>query len=172
MEGYSLLSHRSPPADVRRIPQRLVLFLACTVAYTRFPGVQMGLLCTCNTGITVISHQRRQGVQHASFFLRQGFVITCTLFAKPARQFIQAVQHRTMRSGSPSRPFSTTTQDMPAGLPKTWISLFPFRVLELRLRLFNFGFRISTLELQFFSVCEFPFQIFNLSDIRFHNCWL
>ena len=115
MEGYSLLSHRSLPADVRRIPQRLILFLACTVAYTRFPGVQMGLLCTCSTGITVISHHRRQGVQHASFFLRQGLVITCTLFAKPARQFIQAVQHWAMRSGSQSRPFSITTQDMPAG---------------------------------------------------------
>ena len=97
-----MLSHSSPPAHVRRVPRRLVLFLACTVAYTKFPGVQMGLLCTCNTGITVISHQRRQGVHHASFFLRQGFVITCTLLAKPARQFIQAVQHRTMRSGSPS----------------------------------------------------------------------
>ena len=166
-----MLSHSSPPAHVRRVPRRLVLFLACTVAYTQgFPGCKW-VSCARAT-LASLSYRIREGKACIMrvFFLRQGFVITCTLLAKPARQFIQAVQHRTMRSGSPSRPFSTTTQDMPAGLPKTWISLFPFRVLELRLRLFNFGFRISTFELQFFSVCEFPFQIFNLSDIRFHNC--
>ena len=145
-----MLSHSSPPAHVRRVPRRVVLFLASAVAYTRFPGVQMSLLCTCNTGITVISCEYHHKACIMRVFLRHGFVITCTLLAKPAREFIQAVQHRTMRSGSPSRPFSTTTQDRPAGLPKTWISLSEISVFGVtfatfQFRISHFGIRTSVL---------------------------